>query len=87
MNAEDIAHNLENGRNCHGGYGDIIGGKPTGAVRISFGYMTTRQEIEQFVAFLSEEFIESRPSSSFQVAERGYETSDSAHTVVPFVMK
>jgi selenocysteine lyase/cysteine desulfurase len=64
MTEEDILHNVEFGRTCHGGYGDIIGGKPTGAVRISFGYMTKYREIDAFVKFLKEEFIETRAQCS-----------------------
>ena len=58
MTAADILRNLEFGRSCHGAAGSIVDGKPTGAVRISFGYMTRRSEIDSFIKFISESFGE-----------------------------
>jgi len=57
LSAEDVQANLELGRNCHSDKGSsVIGGRATGAVRISFGYMTRIEEIDKFVQFLFDEF-------------------------------
>lgn len=42
---------------------DIIEGKPVGSVRVSLGAMTTRQDIQQFLTFLKDYFIEAVPFS------------------------
>uniref|UniRef100_A0A0D9WT44 Molybdenum cofactor sulfurase n=1 Tax=Leersia perrieri TaxID=77586 RepID=A0A0D9WT44_9ORYZ len=36
---------------------DIINGKPTGSVRISFGYMSTYEDAEKFLKFLQSSFV------------------------------
>lgn len=84
MTEEDILHNFEFGRTCHGGYGDIIGEKPTGAVRISFGYMTKIREIDKFLTFLKEEFLETRPFLSLDTTTGEV---DSVHTSMNYKIK
>ena len=36
---------------------DLVDGKPTGAIRISIGYMTKKKEIDSFLAFCIENFV------------------------------
>ena len=36
---------------------DIVNGVPTGSVRISFGYMSTYEDVERFLQFLRESFL------------------------------
>lgn len=51
---------------------DIIGGLPTGAIRISLGYMSEKRDVDYFVQVISRFFVEksagsmdvSRPSNS-----------------------
>ncbi|CAL5981885.1 Molybdenum_cofactor sulfurase [Hexamita inflata] len=43
---------------------DSIMGKPLGAVRASFGYPTTLEQIDSFLAFLKEQFIDHEESVS-----------------------
>lgn len=42
---------------------DLIDGRPTGAVRVSFGYMSTWQDAEAFVCFIQKCFVQSIPPS------------------------
>ena len=58
IDATDILHNMDQGRHCHSVEADVIDGKPTGAVRISVGYMTRKGEIDLFVGFLKREFCD-----------------------------
>lgn len=37
---------------------DIIDGRPTGSVRVSFGYMSTRRDVEKFLGFIKSCFVE-----------------------------
>ncbi len=39
---------------------DLVDGKPTGAVRISFGYMSTIQDAENFLKFIKECFVKNQ---------------------------
>lgn len=47
------------GHKC-GDHIDLINGKPTGAIRISFGYCTIKQEIDTFMEFLKANFMETK---------------------------
>ncbi|XP_019341286.1 molybdenum cofactor sulfurase isoform X2 [Alligator mississippiensis] len=48
---EDIKRNLQAGHMC-GDDIDIIDGRPTGSVRISFGYMSTFEDAQNFLKFI-----------------------------------
>ncbi|XP_067425987.1 molybdenum cofactor sulfurase [Emydura macquarii macquarii] len=48
---EDIKRNLQAGHIC-GDDVDIIDGRPTGSVRISFGYMSTFEDAQTFLKFI-----------------------------------
>lgn len=52
----DLHSNLEAGHVCWDDT-DVLHGKPTGAVRISFGYMSTFEDAEKFVTFLITSFM------------------------------
>ena len=43
---------------------DIINGKPTGSVRISFGYMSTFEDAKSFVSFVENNFQHSTETNS-----------------------
>ncbi|XP_050935603.1 molybdenum cofactor sulfurase isoform X5 [Cucumis melo] len=43
---------------------DIINGKPTGAVRVSLGYMSTYEDIKKFIDFVSTSFVSTRTHAS-----------------------
>ncbi|KAJ7949642.1 Molybdenum cofactor sulfurase [Quillaja saponaria] len=52
----DLMSNIEAGRVCWDD-NDIINGKPTGAVRVSFGYMSSYEEAKKFVDFVRSCFV------------------------------
>ncbi|ALC48610.1 mal [Drosophila busckii] len=45
------------GRVC-GDYYDLLDGQPTGAVRVSFGYMTRRQDVDKFLDMLRLSYLQ-----------------------------
>lgn len=54
---EQIKSNLQAGHVC-GDNVDLINGLPTGAVRISFGYMSNFGDAQYFLKFVEETFLE-----------------------------
>ncbi|XP_073226054.1 molybdenum cofactor sulfurase isoform X4 [Cicer arietinum] len=55
----DLISNTEAGHVCWDDH-DIINGKPIGAVRVSFGYMSTYEDAKKFVDFVTSSFMSSR---------------------------
>lgn len=55
LSHSDLVSNFEAGHVCWDD-NDVINGKPTGAVRISFGYMSTYEDAEEFLKFLQSSF-------------------------------
>ena len=43
---------------------DIVDGRPTGSVRISFGYSSTKGDAERFIKFIKECFVVLEPCPS-----------------------
>ncbi|XP_078166867.1 molybdenum cofactor sulfurase (LOS5) (ABA3) isoform X1 [Carex rostrata] len=56
LSHSDLISNFEAGHVCWDD-NDVINGKPTGAVRISFGYMSTYEDAEQFMQLLESSFL------------------------------
>ncbi|USP79762.1 hypothetical protein yc1106_07036 [Curvularia clavata] len=56
----EMRENFSAGQRC-GNDNDIIRAKPTGIIRVSFGAMSTLSDVERFVAFLHEFFVEDSP--------------------------
>ncbi|KAJ0975831.1 hypothetical protein J5N97_017796 [Dioscorea zingiberensis] len=56
LSYSDLLSNIEAGHVCWDDY-DILHGKPTGAVRISFGYMSTFEDAEKFLRFVVSYFV------------------------------
>ncbi|XP_021738430.1 molybdenum cofactor sulfurase-like isoform X4 [Chenopodium quinoa] len=52
----ELLSNVEAGHICWDDF-DIVNGKPTGAVRVSFGYMSTFEEAKKVVDFLVSSFV------------------------------
>ncbi|KAH0560402.1 molybdenum cofactor sulfurase 3 [Cotesia glomerata] len=57
LSTQDIISNYDAGYTCGGGK-DLIDGRPTGAVRISFGYMSTFADVEVFIKMIHKCFID-----------------------------
>ncbi|WEW59498.1 molybdenum cofactor sulfurase family protein [Emydomyces testavorans] len=54
---EDMMRNFAEGLRC-GDENDIMGGKPSGTIRVSLGAMSSIQDIDTFVDFISEFYVE-----------------------------
>nr|XP_011460723.1 PREDICTED: molybdenum cofactor sulfurase isoform X2 [Fragaria vesca subsp. vesca] len=52
----ELLSNIEAGHVCWDD-NDIIHGKPTGAVRVSFGYMSTFEDAKKFIDFVTSSFV------------------------------
>ncbi|KAK7313969.1 hypothetical protein VNO77_39176 [Canavalia gladiata] len=52
----DLISNTEGGHVCWDDH-DIIDGRPVGAVRVSFGYMSTYEDCKKFVDFVASSFM------------------------------
>ena len=63
MSNEQVKTNLSAGHVC-GDNMDLINGAPTGAVRISFGYMSNFSDAETFLNMIIECFVEKSEDSS-----------------------
>lgn len=55
----EIRKNFSSGFRC-GGEDDIIAGKPTGVIRVSLGAMSTLSDVQRFIDFMAEYFVESK---------------------------
>ncbi|XP_029670318.1 molybdenum cofactor sulfurase 2 [Formica exsecta] len=57
LSTKEILQNYEAGYTCSG-TADLINGKPTGAVRISFGYMSTIKDVQTVLLMITRCFID-----------------------------
>lgn len=57
LSNEEVLHNYDAGYVC-GGTADLINGKPTGAVRASFGYMSTVKDVETLLLMIKHCFVD-----------------------------
>ncbi|KAJ9562674.1 hypothetical protein OSB04_007834 [Centaurea solstitialis] len=80
LSHSDLVSNIEAGHVCWDDY-DISNGKPTGAVRVSFGYMSTFEDAWKFMNFVVSSFVllptntrHLYPFSSIQPATEGHGT-------------
>ena len=53
----EMRRNFAEGMRCGDNF-DVLGGKPTGVVRVSLGAMTTQDEVDQFLEFVEAIFVE-----------------------------
>jgi molybdenum cofactor sulfurtransferase len=57
LQAWEMRRNFSEGMRC-GDDLDILGGKPTGIVRVSFGAMSSIDDVDRFVEFVQDTFVE-----------------------------
>jgi len=57
ISSDEVKANLRRGHVCWDKH-DLIDGKPTGAVRVSFGYMSTIEDAAALVRMISQYFVE-----------------------------
>ena len=71
----EMKRNFSAGQRC-GNDNDIIGGKPTGAIRVSFGAMSNLQDVLTFFDFIKEFFVHkqdvSRPALELSSLHSGF---------------
>lgn len=56
LSADEMRKNFASGQRCGDEY-DVIDGKPVGALRISFGAMSSLSDIGNFIAFIEEFYV------------------------------
>ncbi|KAJ4983107.1 molybdenum cofactor sulfurase [Stagonosporopsis vannaccii] len=59
----EMHENFSAGQRC-GNENDIMRGKPTGMVRVSLGAMSTLDDVQSFIAFVREFFVQSKPPNA-----------------------
>lgn len=57
LSPEEMRKNFASGQRC-GDDHDVINGKPVGALRISFGAMSSLSDVEAFIAFVQEFYVD-----------------------------
>ncbi|KZC08040.1 Molybdenum cofactor sulfurase 1 [Dufourea novaeangliae] len=57
LSNEEVLRNYDAGYVC-GGSTDLINGRPTGAVRVSFGYMSTFKDVQTLLGMIIECFVD-----------------------------
>lgn len=58
LSNEQLMHQFNAGHIC-GDDNDLIDGEPTGSIRVSFGYMTTKENIDKLIQVIDECYTES----------------------------
>ncbi|KAK3699481.1 hypothetical protein LTR37_016438 [Vermiconidia calcicola] len=69
----EMKENFSAGHRC-GSENDIMNGKPTGVIRVSLGAMSTRSDVDRFLSFVDEFFVDKSQtlgSSMTSLADRG----------------
>jgi len=62
LEPHEMRRNFFDGSRC-GNNLDILRGKPTGVVRISLGAMSSMKDVEKFLAFIEETFVQGVPTT------------------------
>ncbi|ETV89358.1 hypothetical protein, variant 1 [Aphanomyces astaci] len=76
---EMLAH-MAQGHVC-GDAMDIIHNRPTGAIRVSFGYMSTQQDVDAFIMFVATYFVSSRTHLAASRLQVGHDVPASIRLV------
>ncbi|KZS21851.1 Molybdenum cofactor sulfurase [Daphnia magna] len=69
LSEEDLCSHYMSGHKC-GDENDLIHGRPTGAVRVSFGYMSQRKDVIQFLTILRQCFLQDNVAPRKGTAEK-----------------
>ncbi|KAI5196020.1 molybdenum cofactor sulfurase protein-like protein [Aureobasidium subglaciale] len=57
-----MKQNFSSGQRCGSENDDVINGQPTGMIRASLGAMSTLKDVETFISFITEFFLDSKSS-------------------------
>ena len=82
----EMKRNFSAGQRC-GNENDIIGGKPTGMIRVSLGAMSTLKDVSTFLAFVKEFFRDTNLSMQPAIRELPLPTSFYIETVMIYPIK
>jgi len=80
LTEDDIQSHYMSGHKC-GDENDMVDGGPTGAIRVSFGYMSRKSDAERLVAILTRSFLSSKPSSA-EATAAPVESNEDAGTLI-----
>ncbi|KMZ64025.1 Molybdenum cofactor sulfurase [Zostera marina] len=87
LSHSELLSNIEDGHVCWDDH-DILNGKPTGAIRISFGYMSTFEDAELFLQFTKTNFLSKTSGKFRKIIEKNHDNDNSERmliTQIPFL--
>ena len=61
LSSDEMRKNFASGQRCDDGH-DVINGKPVGTLRISFGAMSNLSDVEAFIGFIQEFYVDRQRS-------------------------
>lgn len=67
LSNDAMRQNYAAGQRC-GGDNDIINGRPTGAIRVSFGAMSNPSDVIAFIDFIKEFYVDWNPAQPLRIA-------------------
>ena len=82
----EMKRNFSAGQRC-GNENDIIGGKPTGMIRVSLGAMSTLKDVSSFLAFVREFFVDTNSSTQLPIRELPLPSSFYIETLMIYPIK
>ncbi|XP_047981964.1 molybdenum cofactor sulfurase isoform X2 [Salvia hispanica] len=84
LSHSDLVSNIEAGHVCWDDH-DILNGKPTGAVRVSFGYMSTFEDAMKLLKFIKSSFV---PQMTHNITgERPYSATEGVERTSRYFLK
>jgi len=86
LTSEEVIANLEAGHICWDDK-DIIKGKPTGAIRISFGYMSTFEDVQAFLGFVQQFFVSTSDTTQTESTLNNSETQIQLESIYVYPIK
>ncbi|KAL8126629.1 hypothetical protein AgCh_013760 [Apium graveolens] len=85
LSHSDLLSNIEVGHVCWDDH-DVLNGKPTGAVRVSFGYMSTFEDAKKFMDFIRNSFV-SLPLHSNSIFHRPITTEGTDRNMSKYYLR
>jgi molybdenum cofactor sulfurtransferase len=68
LSAEDIEYNHRSGRVCGEDAADIVNGRPTGSIRVSFGFSGIQRDVDMLLELLCQQYLhKANPLSSLSL--------------------
>ncbi|RVX68500.1 hypothetical protein B0A52_07924 [Exophiala mesophila] len=83
LSTDEMRQNYAAGHRC-GSLNDILNGKPTGALRVSFGAMSSLQDVTAFIDFIQEFYVSAKQPD---IIPSSVPVIDPLQTGAPFVVE